>query len=79
MNHYILRLDDASEYMDVDKWQRMETLLDKYNIKPLVGIIPDNQDQVLLECIRRIRHFLDKLSAWRKQKLKRWGLFTKES
>lgn len=79
MNHYILRLDDTSEYMDVDKWQRMETLLDKYNIKPLVGIIPDNQDQVLLECIRRIRHFLDKLSAWRKQKLKRWGLFTKES
>lgn len=47
MNHYILRLDDASEYMDVDKWQRMETLLDKYNIKPLVGIIPDNQDPSL--------------------------------
>ena len=30
-----MRLDDASEYMDVEKWQRMENLLDKYGIKPM--------------------------------------------
>ena len=44
MSCYILRLDDASDYMDVEKWSRMEELLDKYQIKPLVGVIPDNQD-----------------------------------
>ena len=38
MSQYILRLDDASDYMDVKKWQRMEELLDRYGIKPLVGI-----------------------------------------
>lgn len=42
MSQYILRLDDASDYMDVKKWQRMEELLDRHGIKPLVGIIPDN-------------------------------------
>lgn len=65
MNHYILRLDDASEYMDVDKWQRMETLLDKYNIKPLVGIIPDNQDPSLAGVYTQDSTFWDKASAWR--------------
>lgn len=41
---YILRLDDACEKRDVRKWNRMEELLDKYEIKPIVGIIPDCQD-----------------------------------
>lgn len=46
---YLMRLDDASEYMDIEKWTRMETLLDKYEIKPIYGIIPDNQDVELLK------------------------------
>lgn len=29
MSKYIIRLDDASDYMDVEKWQQMEDLLDK--------------------------------------------------
>lgn len=45
---YILRLDDAAEYMNVPKWDQMETLLDKYDIKPIVGIIPLVKDPELL-------------------------------
>lgn len=45
---YLLRLDDASEYRDVEKWYRMEELLEKYNIKPIFGIIPDCKDPSLL-------------------------------
>ncbi len=41
---YLVRLDDACPYMDRKKWQRMEDILDKYDIKPLVGIIPANAD-----------------------------------
>ncbi len=41
---YLVRLDDACPTMDRAKWQRMEKLLDCYNIKPLVGIIPANDD-----------------------------------
>lgn len=39
-----MRLDDAAEKMDVEKWMQMERLLDQYNIKPLVGIIPACKD-----------------------------------
>jgi predicted deacetylase len=45
--NYLVRLDDACPTMDVQKWQRIEEILDKYNIKPMVGIIPNNQDKTL--------------------------------
>lgn len=41
---YIIRLDDACDKRDVIKWNRIETILDKYNIKPIVGIIPKCKD-----------------------------------
>lgn len=43
--NYLIRLDDASPYMDRQKWQHMEIILDKYGIRPLVGIIPANSDK----------------------------------
>lgn len=46
---YLMRLDDASEYMDIEKWRHMEIILDKYSIKPIYGIIPNNQDSDLLQ------------------------------
>lgn len=47
MSKYILRLDDACEKMDIEKWDRMEQLLDKYGVKPLVGIIPYCEDPMM--------------------------------
>ena len=49
MARYILRLDDASEYMDIEKWNRMADLLDYYKIYPIFGIIPQNRDKNLVE------------------------------
>ena len=46
---YILRLDDACEKRDIDKWDRMEELLDRYKVKPLVGIIPHCEDPAMDE------------------------------
>lgn len=45
MAKYIIRLDDACPTMDWGKWRRMERLLDSYKIKPIVGVIPANQDK----------------------------------
>lgn len=45
MLKYIIRLDDACPNMDIDKWERIETIFDKYNIKPIVGIIPNCKDK----------------------------------
>ena len=71
MSQYILRLDDASDYMDVKKWQRMEELLDRYGIKPLVGVIPDNRDSSLTDTYEQDPEFWDKTARW---KAKGWEL-----
>lgn len=44
MSHYVIRLDDACPTMNHANWNRMECLLDKYSIRPIVGVIPENQD-----------------------------------
>ena len=45
MSKYILRLDDACEYMNKPNWERIEAICEKYDIKPLVGIIPKCTDK----------------------------------
>lgn len=67
MSQYILRLDDASDYMDVKKWQRMEELLDQYGIKPLVGVIPDNRDSSLTDTYEQDPEFWDKTACWKEK------------
>lgn len=62
---YILRLDDASDYMDTEKWTRIEELLDKYNIKPIVGIIPDNKDKSLIKKYKKDQNFWQKAKKWK--------------
>lgn len=43
-NKYLIRLDDACPTMDGAKWQRMFDILDRYDVRPMVGIIPHNED-----------------------------------
>lgn len=43
-NKYLIRLDDACPTMDAAKWQRMENILDAAGVRPMVGIIPHNED-----------------------------------
>ncbi|MCK0156854.1 DUF2334 domain-containing protein [Cellulophaga sp. F20128] len=42
---YLIRLDDACETMNWQRWLKMEALLDKYDIKPLIAVIPNNEDK----------------------------------
>lgn len=60
--HYLVRLDDACPFMDSKKWQRMEDILDKYGIKPLVGIIPANADPETM--IEEDSQFWEKVYNW---------------
>ena len=43
-----IRIDDLTECMDWPKFYRFKALLDEYNIKPLIGVIPDNKDTMLI-------------------------------
>ena len=60
---YILRLDDASGYMDSSRWEPFFGLADRYCIKPIVGVIPFNRDPKLTT--RSLdEHFWDKVRTW---------------
>lgn len=61
---YLLRLDDASEYRDIIKWDRIETLLDKYQIKPIVGVIPHNQDPSIINKYKKDSRFWEVVKKW---------------
>ncbi len=63
---YLIRLDDASEYMNVEKWSQIETLLDEFEIKPIVGVIPCNEDPELLK-YERDPFFWRKVHKWEKK------------
>jgi predicted deacetylase len=68
---YVIRLDDASEYMDVEKWARIENLLDRHSIKPIVGIIPNNQDENLVNEYEKDPEFWNKAKVWQ---TKKWAI-----
>lgn len=42
-----VRLDDITPDMDWEKFRRLEKILDENHIAPLIGIVPDNQDDNL--------------------------------
>lgn len=67
MVKYLIRLDDACPGSNWDKWNQVFALLDKYSIKPIVAVIPNNADpafnsptsigeDVFFEKMRRIQN-----------------------
>lgn len=68
---YLIRLDDASEYMNIAKWEKIENVLDKYGIIPIVGVIPNNQDDEFINKYQRDLKFWNKARRWQ---LKEWSI-----
>lgn len=60
---YLLRLDDASQYWDREKWQEMHKLLSQYEIKPIFAIIPHNEDKRLHQ-YPKDPAFLETINQW---------------
>lgn len=44
-----VRIDDITPDMDWESFYRFKELLDEYEIKPLIGVVPDNQDPNLMK------------------------------
>ena len=44
---YIIRLDDANHYSNLDRWIKIEKILNKYSVKPIVAVVPNNMDPML--------------------------------
>ena len=47
---YFIRLDDACPTMDRAKWNAVFTILEKWCVKVLIGVIPDNHDTSTMPC-----------------------------
>lgn len=66
MKQYLIRLDDACPTMDVSKWDRMEEILSRYRVKPMVGVIPHSEDpKQLIDSVDVA--FWDKVTGWEKK------------
>jgi hypothetical protein len=45
---YLIRLDDACPTMATERWLKFEELFDRFSIRPIVAVIPDNQDRAMV-------------------------------
>lgn len=64
---YLIRLDDACPTMDHKKWQQVENILDKFGVRPMVGVIPHNENPH--EAIDEPNpDFWGKVHSWRDKK-----------
>ncbi len=45
----LIRMDDIAENMNWSLMKKCEELIDELNIKPLLGVIPKNEDLELLK------------------------------
>ena len=66
MAQYLIRLDDACPTMDAKKWQIIENILDTYGVRPMVGVIPANQDPKQQVDVADTE-FWAKVKAWEKK------------
>lgn len=62
----IIRLDDITPDMDWKKFHKVETILDRYSVRPLIGIVPDNQDEKLHFEDRNV-DFIEKIREWKEK------------
>ena len=63
---YIIRLDDACETMHLERWKKIELILDELNIKPIVAVIPNNKDESLFYR-EKIDFFWDLIRGWQEK------------
>lgn len=44
---YLLRFDDLCPTLSASRWQRFRPLIDEFGIRPILAVVPDNQDAAL--------------------------------
>ncbi len=59
----LIRIDDIAENMNWELMEKCEKLFNKYSIKPLLGVIPNNQDKELLKHQKKDK-FWNKVRDW---------------
>ena len=60
----LIRIDDIAENMNWDIMKKLELLFEKYSIKPVLGVVPNNQDNEFLEFPKK-NDFWEQVRTWR--------------
>jgi len=60
----LIRLDDIAENMNWDLMNKSELLFEKYKIKPVLGVIPNNKDSELLSYPKK-NDFWEQVRIWK--------------
>jgi len=60
----LIRLDDIAENMNWDLMKKSELLFEKYEIKPVLGVIPKNKDNELLSYPKK-DDFWEQVRVWK--------------
>jgi predicted deacetylase len=63
----LIRLDDIAENMNWPLMKKCEALFDKYDIKPLLGVVTNNKDPELLSN-QNNEAFWDQIRKWKEKK-----------
>lgn len=63
---FLLRLDDACPTMDRRRWDRIEAILDRHQIKPIVAVIPSNLDPTFF-IDPPDGHFWHRVRSWQRK------------
>ena len=64
---FLIRLDDIAENMNWELMNEVEVLFDKFGVKPVLGIIPNNKDPELLSYPKKNINFWDQVRTWQKK------------
>jgi predicted deacetylase len=63
---YIIRLDDACDTLNKKNWNSIEKIMDKFKVKPIVSVIPENLDSSL-HYDTKDKNFWKKVRKWEKK------------
>ena len=64
---FLIRLDDISENMEWKLMDKAEILFDKFGIKPVLGVVPNNKDPELLSYPKKNINFWDQVRKWKEK------------
>jgi len=61
----LIRLDDIAENMNWELMEKSEAIFDKFEIKPVLGVIPNNKDAHLLSYPKKKESFWNQIRLWK--------------
>src|SRR5215469_15652864 len=66
MAQYLIRFDDICPTMNWSVWNEVEQILVSAGVKPILAVVPDNQDPQLSVCEPKAL-FWDEVRRWQKR------------